>query len=201
MHRRPRQPLLTLFALCAALGVPLTAGAAPITSATITGWTDSSLNVIVDGTSNTILFGEQTVVTTCLSQVSSLGNITDGTSNTISFGETTDVCFEEASRLPVTRTTRPGVTDGTSNTILLTEDGTGYFFGGGARIDVCVTNASIADGTSNTILLSETGAACFTDAEFVPSAPDGVPEPALTVMLAASVLAGWTSRRRRRRIH
>jgi len=183
--------------LCAVLGgFPQAARATPITDVTIAGWTDTSIDVIKDGTSNTILFGEQTVISTCLQSVVSLGDITDGTSNTILFGETTDVCLEDAPHVPITRTTLPGITDGTSNTILVGEAGGGYFFGGNARVDLCATNVSIADGTSNTIALLEHESVCFASAQIAPTA---VPEPATVGLFAATALATLTARRRRQR--
>lgn len=186
--------------VCVMTGLPGMAGATPITNATLVGWTDTSLTVVVDGTANTILFGEQTVVSTCLSQVVSLGSIADGTSNTILLGETTSLCLDDASGVTLTRTTLPGITDGSSNTILIGESGGGYFFGGGARIDLCATNVSLADGTSNTIVLPEGGSVCFADAGIAPVGPStAVPEPAITMLLAGSALAALATRRRPRR--
>ena len=181
------------FLVCGFLVAPPAAMAAPITDTTLVSWDDTSLQVIKDGSSNTILFGEATVVSACLRGVSPIASITDGTSNTIQFGETTDVCWDDREELPFTRGTLPGITDGTSNTILLGET-TNYRFDGSSRLEVCASNVSIADGSSNTIQLSEGGNVCFSDMRVAPAA---VPEPATVTSLALALLA-LASRRRGR---
>ncbi len=101
---------------------------------------------IQDGTSNTVIIGEQTPGSVENSQD---GGIQDGTSNTILFGE-----------LPPRRLRDPqdgGILDGTSNTIL---------FGEGTPLDsrdfvyrlvilYGTLSGGIQDGTSNTIFLGE----------------------------------------------
>jgi hypothetical protein len=106
------------------------------------------LSEITDGTSNTILVGEETGRHGSVRAGDApIQNISDGTSNTILVGE-------EAGR---DGSVRPGdaptqnISDGTSNTILLGEE-TGR--DGSVRPGDAPTQ-NISDGTSNTILLGE----------------------------------------------
>ena len=136
--------------------LPITAAAAPIAGITLTGWDDTSLTVIVDGTSNTIVLDETSRVSGCVRQVAPF-TIVDGSSNTILLGEILDVCWDDEEEVPLARGGSSGITDGTSNTILIGETSPYLFDSGRSTIDLCVSNPSIADGTSNTITLPEGG--------------------------------------------
>jgi hypothetical protein len=189
--------LMGTFVIAGLIFSPLPAAAAPITGIELVSWTDTSLQVVRDGTSNTILIGEDTRLTGCIQNVAPV-NITDGTSNTILFGELTNVCWNDRTSLPITRGSLPAITDGTSNTILLGENANPYLYTGGSTIDVCISNASIADGTSNTILLPENNEPLCLEGivrQAAPTAP--VPEPASAVMLLTA--AGLAALRRRTR--
>jgi hypothetical protein len=162
--------------------------AAPIPAAdsSLLGWNQTGFTLIVDGTSNTILFGESTTVSVCLTSVGRLPELTDGTSNTIFLGELEDVCFDEVQPGPGNQLV--GITDGTSNTILFGENAA-FWYGPSSRVKVCASER-IVDGNSNTILLGETQ--CFADLQI---APAEVTEPATLTLLSAGALAGWARRR------
>ena len=136
--------------------LPIAAAAEPL-GITLTAWDDSSLTVFVDGTSNTILFGETSRVSGCVRQVRPVTSIADGSSNTINFGELLDFCWDDEEELPLARGGSSSIADGTSNTILFGETSPYVFNSGRSTIDVCVSNPSIADGSSNTITLPEAG--------------------------------------------
>ena len=176
--------------------LPIAATAAPITGVTLIGWDDSSLTVIVDGTSNTILLGETTRVSGCVRRVSPVTSIVDGSSNTILLGETLDVCWDDEEGLPLTRGGSSSITDGTSNTILLGETLPYLFDSGRSTIDVCVSNPSIADGTSNTILLPEAGEPLCLSGTVGAAA---VPEPASGLLLMLGMGTALYGRVRGRR--
>jgi len=89
---------------------------------------------VTDGTSNTILVGEEQPVGTTPAAPPP-GQIADGTSNTIIVGE----------ERPVRTTATPPVTDGTSNTIIVGEE----------RPVRTTTTPPVTDGTSNTIVVGE----------------------------------------------
>lgn len=143
------------------------------------------IGLVSDGTSNTLLVGEQTVVTACirLGSSSTLPTITDGSSNTLLFGENQALTLRVGTRYAWPSSGGiDGIADGTSNTILFGENTLEICFGGdtrlvdlgdpivdgtsntivigeGARFDMCLRYAAlgqIVDGTSNTILFSET---------------------------------------------
>ena len=114
---------------------------------------------ITDGTSNTVLFGEQPLgirgntsgsVGPTGGRNRGLPGVTDGTSNTFLVGEGPASTSGGAPGLGGARGRNnpalPAITDGTSNTILLGEQATGS---GSVR-------PGIADGTSNTIFFAET---------------------------------------------
>ena len=145
------------------------------------------VGIVVDGTSNTVLFGEQTRAFLCIrgGQITGNSPINDGSSNTILFGESVVL------RLNVGRVTQPApilqIADGTSNTIIFGEIGTDFcladitiplepiidgssntiLLGEQSRFDVCfdaVRVGTVTDGTSNTVILGEvTDRSCYTD--------------------------------------
>jgi hypothetical protein len=142
-----------------------------------------------DGTSNTLLLGENTGIR--LRWTIRAGGIADGTSNTILFSETAPLeCFEG--------TERPDpliddINDGTSNTIVFGED---PFDLGGDGFDACFTDpqlSTITDGTSNTIVFGENR--CFSDVRVAPGITVQAPAPPAAAMLGLSALA-WAIRRR-----
>ena len=205
-----------LFALAFAVTacVPSAAVAAPLlVSVTPNSWTFQ----VTDGTSNTVLFGENTRYTLCLprtvtggfsdgtsntlllgenagvrlSWTSRFGAITDGTSNTINFSETSPLeCFQ-GNRRPDPLI--DDINDGTSNTIVFGED---PFDLGPDGFDACFTNVpvrTITDGTSNTILFGENR--CFSDVRIGPGIAVQAPAPPLAALLALCAGA-WGIRRR-----
>lgn len=168
------------------LAVPVArADAIPSGANYLTGFGGGTATFITDGTSNTIQFGEQTRLATCLDRVvidggAPLSSITDGTSNTIIFGPLLFLTLRVGQSLAY----QPigNIQDGTSNTIIVGEneptrrcfsgdteiidignatvDGTSNTieFGENSRFDVCFRNVSvgrIVDGTSNTIAFGE----------------------------------------------
>jgi hypothetical protein len=202
------------YGIALALGAFAGIGAAQATTSNqLLHWSQSSLTVISDGTSNTITFGETTTFNVCFDHVRTPGGISDGTSNTILFGENTGFFVIPGAfgpRVPIT-----SITDGTSNTIILGEtvdlcltnvvvdptppgeipDGTSntIIVGEDSRFDICFRNVGltqITDGTSNTIVLGEN--ACFTDLQVAE-----LPEPA-GLVVAVSALAMLPFARRRR---
>ena len=185
--------------LCAAVicsvVLPIAAAAEPITGITLTRWDDTSLTVIVDGTSNTIVFGEASRVSGCVRRVAPV-TIVDGSSNTIVFGEIRDVCWDDEEELPLVRGGSSSITDGTSNTILIGETSPYLFESGRSTIDLCVSNPSIVDGTSNTITLPEGGQALCLSGTVGTAA---VPEPASGLLLMLGVGGALYGRVRGRR--
>ena len=104
---------------------------------------------ITDGTSNTIMFGENSAGTNDPFRPptgSFLGpgrtpSITDGTSNTVLFGERQAPSITDGTSNTVLFGERtPSITDGTSNTVVFGEQH---------------PTSGITDGTSNTIMLTE----------------------------------------------
>ena len=203
--------------ILAALAALIAAGAADAqATGNLRSWSQSSLNIISDGTSNTITFGENTRFNVCFDNANLPGGITDGTSNTILFGEHAGLFVipgGSGPRVPITSITDGssntiflpetgdfclnnvvidpapppgGITDGTSNTIVFDED---------TRFDICLRNVGltqITDGTSNTIILGETTNRCYTDLRVVE-----VPEPASAMAaLAGAALLALPRRRR-----
>lgn len=174
----------------------------------------SGLNLMVDGASNTIMFGENSRMILCFDRITTIGStsLTDGSSNTIMFSE--GVSFNINAGGIRNRTPIGEITDGSSNTIFLGEiptsdycltditvplepivDGTSntILIGENSAFDVCFDNVlrNITDGTSNTILISEsTPRACYDGGSFRPVANDtvpdanGVPEPGTLPLLA-----------------
>ncbi len=179
---------------CGLLATPAVVTAAPITidDATIVDWTSTSIEVIVDGTSNTIVFGENVQLDVCGNAITPVSSITDGTSNTIVFGETINQCWNGRSEFPLERGGPSTITDGTSNTILIGESAT-YLFDSDSRVDVCASNVSITDGTSNTLFFGE-NTVCFAGARI-----GAVPEPAVVSLVAIGGLLAATRRSRQRR--
>jgi hypothetical protein len=193
---------------------PSAAVAGPLlVSVTPNSWTFQA----TDGTSNTILFGENTGYTLCLPRTVT-GGFTDGTSNTLLFGENTGVrlrwtsrfgaitdgtsntiTFEETSPLECFQGTRrpdpliDEINDGTSNTIVFGED---PFELGQDGFDACFTDVQvtrITDGTSNTILFGENR--CFSDVRVGPGIVVQAPAPPAAALLVLSAGA-WAIRRR-----
>mgnify|MGYP002622589128 CR=1 FL=1 len=107
------------------------AGAATV----LTGFDSGGFRFIQDGTSNTLLLGEETRFSACFAQVTWPAGgpaIVDGTSNTIAFAEFPDGPVLAGRVVP----TQPvgGIVDGTSNTIFLGEIGNDVWIGHGAVI-------------------------------------------------------------------
>jgi hypothetical protein len=218
MHIGCRLAALAL-ALVGSIMVPATAGAAVF----LNQWGGGSIGFIVDGTSNTIAFTEQSRVAICVDRVGfsvPLYSIMDGTSNTIAFTETAPWSLHAGFVRP--RQPISAITDGTSNTIVLGEtptdalclgdgsvipaitDGTSntILFGEESSFDICVSHArlgTIVDGTSNTILFGEvmTDPVCYAGARVLPAVAGVVAEPA-TIVLTGMAFAGlgFVGRRR-----
>jgi hypothetical protein len=173
---------------------------------------NSSFSFIVDGTSNTVMFGENTRGTACFNHLTSNTGIADGTSNTIVFNErvgfrvrpgfvtgyqpitnisdgtSNTIIFPELTsacigNFPVGDITDPSITDGTSNTIQ---------FGETTNFDLCFSNVrvvTIADGTSNTIVLGENvPKVCYSNVRVSDATIAAVPEPGTLVLLAVSLI-------------
>ncbi|MPZ47605.1 MAG: hypothetical protein GEV05_30470 [Betaproteobacteria bacterium] len=118
----------------------------------------SGISIVVDGSNNTLLFGEETRVSLCIRGGQVLGDspINDGSSNTIVFGEGVAVranVVRIAQLAPVTQ-----IADGTSNTIILGEIGMDF-----CLADITIPAQPIIDADSNTIVLDEQSEfdACF----------------------------------------
>jgi hypothetical protein len=174
---------------------PVSAAPIPISGVTLVSWTDTTLNVIKDGTSNTIVFGENTLVSGCVRNVAPV-SIPDGTSNTIVFGELTSICWEDREGLPLTRGNVPSITDGTSNTILIGENTNPYLFNQGSTVDICLSNTSIVDGTSNTISIPENNEPlCLQGVVGRQDPAVAVPEPGSMLMLLGAVGTALVHRR------
>jgi hypothetical protein len=155
---------LCLVLLTALLSAPLAARAVPFVSEEtfLAGSTGSSLEIIRDGVSNTIIFTQETVLDLCLRRVAPLPGIVDGASNTIIIGETAreDLCFANFFDVSNWQDVFSSIVDGASNTLLIGEDQP-IAFDGRSWVDVCATNVnlSIRDGASNTIVFAES--VCF----------------------------------------
>ncbi|HEX2114441.1 MAG TPA: hypothetical protein VHM01_08560 [Alphaproteobacteria bacterium] len=202
--------LLTAWAAVAATSA---AGAAPLDH--LSSWGQSGLTIILDGTSNTITFGESTRFDVCFDNVRVPDGITDGTSNTIQFGKSSGLFIVPdgiGPRVPI-----GSIQDGTSNTIFIGEDvdlclrnvvidddppaiqdgsSNTIIVGEDSRLDICFRNVTqqIADGTSNTIIIGETSS-CFADLQIA-----SVPEPStLFAGLIALAPLPFTARQRRNR--
>jgi hypothetical protein len=118
----------------------------------------SGISIVVDGSSNTLLFGEETRVSLCIRGGQVLGDspINDGSSNTIVFREGVAVRVDVvrvAQLAPVAQ-----IADGTSNTIILGEIGMHF-----CLADITIPIQPIIDADSNTIVLDEQSEfdACF----------------------------------------
>ena len=203
---------LLSFLFAAAACAPSAAVASPLLVAvTPNTWTIQA----TDGSSNTLLFGENTRYTLCLPRTVT-GGFADGTSNTLMFGENTGVRLRWTSRFGAIAdgtsntinfsensplecfqgTRRPDplideINDGTSNTIVFGED---PFELGQDGFDACFTDVQvtrITDGTSNTISFGENR--CFSDVRIGPGITVQAPAPPLAALLA--IAAGAFVRR------
>jgi len=193
MKRLPAAILPLLLALAPAAG----ASPVPATGTYLTGLGGGTFGLVSDGTSNTVLIGEQSRLSVCVDNAtgsSPLSDIADGTSNTIQFGENLFLTLQVGSSLPYQPIAN--IQDGTSNTIFIGEnfsdercfagetsivdignqfvDGTSntIFIGEESRFDLCfraVSIGSVSDGTSNTILFGEVSQnpVCFTDVQVI----------------------------------
>lgn len=195
-----RRAWMTMLAILAmVLGIANSATAGPMSDRVISDWGSDSLTIIVDGTSNTILLGEDTSVATCFRNVR-LPGITDGTSNTILFNELPyeDVCQPNLRDLLDWEQAFRDIADGTSNTILLGETDGLALLDATSRIDICASNATtIVDGTSNTIAVGES--LCFSNLR-IPSREVAVPAPGTFALLLGALLLSGVGRRVTRRL-
>lgn len=183
-------------------------GPLPLEGRYLSSWGPGSLGVVVDGTSNTILLGENARVAVCFDGVSVGGGgpilnpITDGSSNTLLFGESAGLQVNVGrvlSRRPIAQ-----ITDGSSNTILIGEVSSSSFC-----LDDVRAAPTVTDGTSNTILIGETShfdvcvaqngaTTCFENVQS-PTGAASVPEPATAALLLGGLAATAVARRRARR--
>ncbi|WP_374682027.1 hypothetical protein [Accumulibacter sp.] len=155
VDRASRRLMLACGLLVLALPV-VRADVIPSGTTYVTGFGSGTATFVTDGTSNTIRFGEQTRVATCLDGVigrdAPLGSIVDGSSNTIIFGPSMFLSLQVGQSLAY----QPigNIQDGTSNTIFIGENEPGRrcFSGETAIIDV---GNAVVDGTSNTIEFGE----------------------------------------------
>ena len=207
----------------ALLLLPMQANAVPANGNYLTGLGSSSVQLVSDGTSNTILFSEATRFAVCFDDVGfdHPGAITDGTSNTVLFGAGASLTFQAGRVLP--RQPITTIADGTSNTILLGEtrsaslcfggdtrlvepvitDGSSntILLGEDSRFDVCFRSARIAtitDGSSNTILLGEPSASpiCYQDVSVAADLTVATSEPMTLASLGVGLVGLWRLRRR-----
>lgn len=208
---------------------PAMAAVIPSEGTYLTGFGSSGFAFIQDGTSNTVLLGEQTSFAACFDEVAlppgGAQAITDGTSNTIFLGETGGSGLTGRLLPPVSLNE---IVDGTSNTIFIGEITANRLCLGDARIvepdspeitdgtsntiligedtffDICFRNArggsSITDGTSNTILLGETGSAPYCLTGVRLIAGQELPEAAALPLLGLGLIGLALARRRQKKV-
>jgi hypothetical protein len=124
-------------------------------------WNHTSLDVIIDGTSNTLLFTETTTLGICLDRVGfpgapTLNPIADGSSNTLLFAESRP--FDVNIWRIFTSRSVAEIADGSSNTLLVGEGPQSPSTDAFCLSGVTPRDPDIEDGTSNTILFGEESA-------------------------------------------
>jgi hypothetical protein len=118
----------------------------------------AGITIVVDGNSNTLLFGDETRISICIREGRVAGDspLNDGSSNTILFGEGLALNVNVVRVAQLALVTE--IADGTSNTIILGEIGTNFCLG-----DITIPTQPVIDADSNTLLLDEQSLfdACF----------------------------------------